>query len=40
MFVVQLLHNSNIFFLRSIIEYLGPRCIKINPMIDHKKKNS
>jgi len=38
MFLAQLLHNFNNFFLRSIIKYLGPTCRKTNPMVDHKKK--
>jgi hypothetical protein len=36
--LAQLLHNSNNFFLRSTIKYLGPTRKKTNPMIDHKKK--
>jgi hypothetical protein len=35
--IAQLLHNSNNFVLRLTIEYLGPTCRKINPMVDHKK---
>jgi hypothetical protein len=36
--LAQLLHNSNNYFLRSTIEYLGPTCRKTNLMVDHKKK--
>jgi hypothetical protein len=38
MFLAQLLHNSNNFYLRSTIEYLWSTCRKINSMVDHKKK--
>jgi hypothetical protein len=36
MFLPQLFHNSNNFFLISTIEYLRPRCRKRNLMVDHK----
>jgi hypothetical protein len=36
--LAQLLHNSNNYFLRSTIEYLGLTCRKTNLMVDHKKK--